>query len=82
MAAQLGIYGASGAFVFWSVFLLRRKKAADLVVGGLGVVAALIPSVALYTAVIKLDVDGAFLAYGVQAAWTGLVGIQLLRRQL
>jgi hypothetical protein len=32
-----------------------------------------------HTAVITLDVDGAFLAYGVQAAWTGLVGLQMLR---
>jgi len=82
VAAQLGIYAASGAFVFWSVFLLQRKKAADLVVGSLGLVAALYPSVALYTAVITLDVDGAFLAYGVQAAWTGLVGLQMLRQYL
>ena len=81
-AAQLGIYAASGAFVFWSISLLSRKKAEDFVIGSLGLIAAFVPSAALYTAVIALDVDGAFLAYGVQAAWTGLVGLEMLRQKL
>lgn len=81
-AAQLGIYAASAAFVFWSVFLLSRKKASDLVVGSLGLLAALVPGVALHTSLITLNVDGAFLAYGVQAAWTGLVGLLMFRDRL
>lgn len=81
-AAQLGVYAASGAFVFWSISLLRQKKAEDLVIGGLGLIAAFVPSAALYTEVIALNVDGAFLVYGVQAAWTGLVGLEMLRQKL
>ena len=81
-AAQLGIYAASGAFVFWSISLLSRKKAENLVIGGLGLIAAFVPSVALYAEVIALDVEGAFLAYGMQAAWTGLVGLEMLRDKL
>lgn len=81
-AAKLGIYAASVAFAVWSVFLLRRKKAADLVVGSLGLLAAVAPSVALFSGVITLNVDGAFVAYSVHAAWTGLVGLQMLRQYL
>lgn len=81
-AAQLGIYAASAAFILWSVFLLGRKMAADLVVGSLGLIAALVPAVGLFTALITMNVDGALLAYGVQSAWTGLVGLQMLREKL
>jgi len=81
-AAQLGVYAASAAFFFWSISLLSRKKAEDLVMGGLGLLAAIVPSTALYTGMIALNVDGAFLAYGAQAAWTGLVGLQMLRQKL
>ena len=81
-AAQLGIYAASAAFVAWSLALLARKTGPDRVIGGLGLAAALLPAVALYTGLIRLDVHGALVAYGVQAAWTGLVGLQMLRQKL
>lgn len=81
-AAELGIYAASVAFAVWSVFLLRRKKAEDLIIGGLGLFAAIAPAAALFLGAITLDVDGAFVAYSVHAAWTGLVGLQMLRQRL
>jgi hypothetical protein len=81
-AAQLGIYAASAAIFFWSLGLLKRRNTADFIVGSLGMLAASVPSMALYTGMIRLNVDGAFMAYGVQAAWTGLVGLQMLLRRV
>lgn len=81
-SATLGIYAASAAFFTWSVFLLRRKKPADLIIGSLGLLAALVPTAALYSGAITLNVRGALVAYGVHAAWTGLLGLQMLRRSL
>lgn len=81
-AASLGVYATSAAFLAWSARLLMRKSAEDLVVGGLGLLAALGPGAALFTGVITLDVAGAMIAYGVHAAWTGLVGLQMLRALL
>ena len=81
-AATLGIYSASMAFFIWSAFLLRRKRPADLAVGSLGLLVALVPAAALFSGVITLNVDGALFAYGVHAGWTGLVGLQMLRRSL
>jgi hypothetical protein len=81
-AAKLGIYAASVAFFIWSMFLLRRRNPADAVVGGFGLLVALGPAAALFSGTITLDVDGALVAYGVHASWTGVVGLQMLRRSL
>ncbi|MFT4605035.1 MAG: hypothetical protein ACI9W4_001774 [Rhodothermales bacterium] len=81
-SAALGIYAASAAFLFWSVFLLRSKTSSRRLLGGLGLLVALGPATALYAGAIALDVDGAFIAYGAHAVWTGLLGILLLRRSL
>lgn len=82
VAANLGVYATSAAFLIWSARLLLRKSAQDLVVGGLGLLAALGPGAALFTGAMTLNVAGAMIAYGVHAAWTGLVGLQMLRRSL
>jgi hypothetical protein len=79
-AAHLGVYAASGAIFLWSIGLLRRGQAINLIIGIVGVLAALIPSLALYTGAITLNVSGAFIAYGVQAAWTGLLGLKMILR--
>lgn len=81
-AARLAVYSASVAFVVWSVFLIRRKTLEDLVLGCVGLIAGVAPGAALYTGTITLDVDGAFVAYGAQAVWTGLIGLQMTRRRL
>lgn len=81
-AANVGVYAASAAFLIWSARLLERKTAGDRVVGGLGLLAALGPGAALFTGALSLDVAGAMIAYGVHAAWAGLVGLQMLRGSL
>lgn len=79
-AAYLGVYAVSGAILFWSFGLLRQGQSFNVVIGLFGVLAALITSVALYTGAISLDVSGAFMAYGIQAAWTGLLGLRMILR--
>ena len=79
-AAHLGVYAAGGAILLWSIGLLRRGQPINLIVGALGLLAASIPCLALYTGAITLNVSGAFMAYGVQAAWTGLLGLRIILR--
>jgi hypothetical protein len=81
-AAKLGIYAACIAFVIWSAFLLRRKELADLVVGVYGLLVSVSAAAALFSGAITLNVNGALIAFSLQATWTGLVGLQMLRRSL
>jgi hypothetical protein len=81
-AARLAVYAAGIAFVSWSVRLIRLGTPEHIALGGMGMVAGVTPTMALYTRVITLDVDGALLAYGAQAAWVGLLGLQMIRRRL
>lgn len=80
--ATLAAYAVGAAFIFWSVFLLRRGKTADIVIGCIGLLAAIGPGLALFTGAIMLDVDGAIVVYGMHAAWTGLLGLQMIRQRL
>lgn len=79
-AAHLGVYAVSGAILFWSLGLLQQGRPFNVVIGIFGVLAALFTSVALFTGAISLNVSGAFMAYGVQAAWTGLLGLKMILR--
>lgn len=81
-AARLGIYATGVAFAAWSVPLLLRRRPADVSVGALGLLAAAGPAVALFLGAMTLNVQGALIAYGAHGAWTGLVGLQMLRRRL
>jgi hypothetical protein len=78
-AAELGIYASSAAFALWSVHLLRRKPKPDVLLGVVGIIVAAGTAGALYSGIISLDISGAQVAYGAQALWTGLVGLQLYR---
>lgn len=79
-AAELGVFSASAAFSLWSIHLLLRKPDPDKLVGVVGLLVAAGTAGALYSGIIALDVSGAFVAYGGHAIWTGLVGLQLLRK--
>ena len=81
-AARFAIYSAGVAFVIWSVFLIRRRSQEDLVLASIGLTAGVLPGAALYSRAIALDADGALLAYGIQAVWIGLVGLQMVRQRL
>lgn len=81
-AARLGVYAISAAFALWSVHLLARRDATGVVAGVLGLIAALVPGIALFSGAISLDVGGAMLVYGIQAGWIGVIGLQMMRQAL
>ncbi|WP_421790418.1 hypothetical protein [Hyphobacterium sp.] len=79
--AEAAIVAASIAFLFWSIDLLIRLPR-QIVLAGLGLVAGVLPVTALLFGWLQLDIQGAFLIYGMHALFTGAVGIQLTRRKL
>src|SRR3954469_12674066 len=77
--ARLGVFATAAAFAFWSIDFLRRPGLAPKAIGGLGLLAGLVPASLLATGAINMHVAGAFAAYAAFAAWAALVGLHLLR---
>lgn len=78
--AGIGVFAAAAAYLMWSCDLLRRgSDALERVVGVAGLVAAAGPVLLLTTGILRMDLAGATIVYGVQWAWTALVGLLLLR---
>ena len=75
--ARLGVFAESAAFLFWSIDFLGRPSAQAKLIGAAGLVAALLPAALLAGGWIAMNLTGAFIAYGVQAAWVALVGLHL-----
>ena len=76
--ARLGVYMTGLAFTFWSVDLVIRERGAWRLAGLLGLAAGLVPAGLLAAGVIRMDLAGAFLVYGVHAAWAALIGLLLV----
>lgn len=79
--AKLGVYMTGAAYALWSIDLLRTSGSALRIVGAAGLLAGLLPAVLLASGAVRMDVSGAFLIYGVHAAWAALIGILMLGRQ-
>jgi hypothetical protein len=77
--ATLGVVATSAAISLWSVDLLSRPCPMRWTVGGFGLAAGIVPPALLLTGLITMNVTGAFICYGVQAAWSVLLGVRLLR---
>jgi hypothetical protein len=80
--ARLGVFATAAAFTFWSIDFLRRSGLETKTIGGLGLLAGLVPAVLLATGAINMHVAGAFAAYAAFAAWGVLVGLHLVRGRL
>lgn len=80
--ARTGVFATGVAFVLWSVDFLWRSGTANRVIGAAGVLAGIVPAVALASGTLSLDVSGAFAIYAVHAVWAVLVGGQLIRRRV
>ena len=80
--ARLGVFATAAAFTLWSIDFLRRPGLEPKAIGGLGLLAGLVPATLLATAAINMHVAGAFAAYAAFAAWGAIVGVHLLRGQL
>jgi hypothetical protein len=72
--ARLGVFANSAAILFWSADLLAGRTARLL--GLAGLVAGILPVALLATGALRMDVAGAFIVYGLHAAWTALLGLQ------
>lgn len=73
--AKLGVFAESAAILLWSLHLLGRPGGWPRIVGLAGLAAALVPAALLAGGLIRMNVAGAFVTYGVQAAWVALVGL-------
>lgn len=80
--ARLGVFATAAAFTFWSIDFLRRSGLEPKAIGGLGLLAGLVPAILLATGATDMHVAGAFVAYAAFAAWAVLVGLHMIRRRL
>lgn len=77
--AELGVFATAAAYALWALDFLRRPGAGAKAIGGLGLLAGLVPAALLAGGAIRMDVAGAFLAYAAFGAWSALVGLHLAR---
>lgn len=71
--ARLGVVAWGAAFLLWSVDLVQRGGIGRWL-GVLGIVAGALPIALLLTATLSMNLHGAILIYGGQAAWMALAG--------
>lgn len=75
--ARLGVVATGVGFVLWSVALVTRTGLPGRVLGGLGIVAGVVPAVLLMSGLMTMHLHGAILIYGGQALWMALAGLYL-----
>ena len=75
--ANLGVVATGVAFILWSIELLQRAGRAGRVLGLLGVLAGVAPMILLGSGMMRMNLHGAILIYGGQAAWMALAGLYL-----
>ncbi len=80
--ARLGVYATGAAFILWGADLLRGPGGETRALGALGLLAGAAPAALLATGAIGMNVAGAFAVYAAHAAWSALVGIQLIRGRI
>jgi hypothetical protein len=80
--ARLGVFATAAAFTLWSIDFLRRPGLEPKAIGGLGLLAGLVPATLLAAGGIDMHVAGAILAYASFAGWAVLVGLHLARLRL
>lgn len=77
--AKLGVFATAAAYALWALDFIGRPGAEAEAIGGLGLLAGLVPAALLASGAIRMDVAGAFLAYAAFGAWAALVGLHLIR---
>src|SRR3954447_22469262 len=80
--ARLGVFATAAAFTLWSIDFLRRPGLEAKVIGGLGLLAGLVPAGLLVTGATDMHVAGAFAAYAAFALWGTIVGLHIVRGRL
>jgi len=80
--ASLGVFATAAAFTLWSIDFLRRPGLEPRIIGGLGLVAGLVPAALLATGTTDMHVAGAMVAYAAFSLWAVVVGLYLARGKL
>jgi hypothetical protein len=76
--AQLGAVAAGAAYALWSVDLIRRGRGAERALGLAGLAAGLVPTGLLIAGMLRMNLAGATIVYGVQLAWMAALGLLML----
>lgn len=77
--AKLAVIGTGAAYLLWSLQLLRSKTRRPWL-GGLGLVAGIVPAVALLSGRFIMDVPTALAIYSTQMLWAACVGVMMIRQ--
>ena len=77
--AKLAVIGSGAAYLLWSLQLLRTENRRPWL-GGLGLVAGIVPAVALLSGRFTMDVPTAFAIYSTQVVWAACVGVAMVRQ--
>ena len=75
--AKFGMIAASAAYLLWAVDLWRRDG--DSLLAATGSAIGVAVPVLLLSGLVKLDVHGALLLYGLHALWAIMVGVAMAR---
>lgn len=75
----IGVVATAGAYLFWSIDLLRDRTIFARIAAALGIVTAAATAGLLATGAIRMDVTGAFIVYAAQVGWAALIGLFILR---
>jgi hypothetical protein len=75
------VYATSFAFLIWGADL-AREPGLRRIIGLIGLAAPMAPAASLATNALAMNVAGAFIIYGLQAAFGVLVGADLMRRRV
>jgi len=73
--AGLGVFATGLAYLAWAVELRRDHP----FLAALGALCGILPAALLAAGVIKLDIHGALLAYGVHGLWAFVLGLTMWR---
>jgi hypothetical protein len=73
--AGLGVFATGLAYLCWAIDLRRHH----MLLAGAGALAGIIPAALLAVGIIRLDVHGALLAYGLFGLWALMVGVTMFR---
>ena len=73
--AQIGVFATGIAYLCWAIDLRRDQP----ILAAAAAVAGVVPAALLATGVIKLDVHGALLAYGLHGLWALALGVKMFR---
>jgi hypothetical protein len=73
--AEIGVFATGIAYLCWAAELRRDQP----ILAAAGALCGVVPAALLATGIIKLDVHGALLAYGLHGLWALTLGVTMFR---